>query len=725
MERRLAAILVADVVGYSRLMGEDEAGTLARLKVCRGELIDPAIARFHGRIIKLMGDGALIEFASVVDAVECAAAIQRAMATHDPETAAARRIQLRIGINLGDIIVEGDDLYGDGVNIAARLEAMAEPGGICVSGTAFDHAAHKAGVGFESLGELRLKNIADPVRAYRVVLDPTAAGKIVTRRNRASTRLAIAAFAGLLLIAAIAAAIFIQMNPASPKRPSVAVLPFANMSADSGDTYFADGITEDIITELAKLSAIDVIARNSVFKYKDRPTAPKDVARDLGVGFIVEGSVRRTGDQIRINAQLIDTASGDLLWAEKYDRKAADVFAVQDEVVSAIVATLGIKPTVAEAEVLTRLPTANLEAYDYFLRGEQAARSGLRPQLRKALEFYAKAEALDPTFADAYAADARTAVFVWRNVYDDVLPNPVAKKRAYEMAGRALDLNPRSSQPYATLAVLQAVDGQYNQALASARKAVGLGPSNVDAQIALAFALMSAGQHDEAVAAIATAQRLDPNLSATDRQVAGLVLFLHDDFAGAIETLEQARADSPGVDDIHILLAAAYAAAGRMDEARSAVAEALRLFPAANLEYFRLNFSYFRNSRDHETILGAMGKAGLPAWPYDFRGDEANRLSGEDISRLVLGHTLQGKVISGSPAIMQIGRDGKMVFRSATQLMTGKIFVDRGRLCQQIEGLVALRRTDCGAVYRRNITGDETAFTYVNATNIFNFSPVE
>jgi adenylate cyclase len=724
LERRLAAIVVADVVGYSRLMGEDEAGTLTRLKVCRQDVIEPAIAKFHGRIIKLMGDGVLIEFASVVGAVECAAAIQRAMAAPDQDAADALRIQLRIGVNLGDIIVEGDDIYGDGVNIAARLEAMAEPGGICVSGTAFDHAAHKAGVGFESLGELHLKNIADPVRAYRVVLDPAAAGRIVAKPRRPRLQVMIAGLAGLLLIGAIAAAAFFQLSPAKPQRPSVAVLPFANMSADAGDTYFADGITEDLITELAKLSAVDVIARNSVFKYKDQPAAPKDVARDLGVGFIVEGSVSRAGNQIRITAQLIDAASGGLLWADKYDRSAADVFAIEDETVSKIVAALGIKPTVAETEMLARLPTTNLEAYDYYLRGEQAARSGLRPQLRKALEFYAKAESLDPTFADAYAADARTAVFVWHSTYDDVLPSPVAKKRAYEMASRALDLNPRSSQPYATLAALQAVDGQYDQALASARRAVALGPSNVDAQIALGFVLTSSGQHAEAAAAIETAQRLDPNLSATDRQVAGLVLFLQGDQAGAIETLEQARADAPGVDDIHTLLAAAYAAAGRTDEARASVAEALRLSPNNSIESWRMSFSYFRDSRDRETLLGALRKAGLPTWPYDFQGDERNRLSGEDISRLVLGHTLRGKVNPGSPAIMQIGRDGKMVFRSATLLYAGTVFIDHDRLCQQSES-VALGRADCGSVYRRNIAEDDPAFTYVNATSVFYFSPID
>ncbi len=725
LERRLVAILVADVVGYSRLMGEDEAGTLERLKVYRRDVIDPAITRFHGRIIKLMGDGALVEFASVVDAVECAAAIQRAAIAPGIDSTDARRIQLRIGINLGDVIVEGNDLYGDGVNVAARLEAMADPGGICVSGTAYDHAVHKAGVGFESLGELRLKNIPDPVRAYRVVFDPSAARRDVAKRRFGAKSMIMAGIAGLLLVAATAAVIFIRAAPEIPKRPSLAVLPFANMSGGESDNYFADGITEDLTTELAKLSGVEVIARNSAFKYKDQPVAPKEVARDLGVRYIVEGSVRRTGDGIRINAQLIDAATGGLLWADKYDRKATDIFIVQDEVVGAIIAALGIKPTVAEAEVLARLPTSNLEAYDYYLRGEQAARSGFGPQLRKALEFYVKAETLDPAFADAFAADARTSVFVWRNTYDNILPTPVAKKRAYEMASRALSLNPRASGPYATLAVLQAVDGQFEQALASAQRGVAAGPNSVDAQIALGFVLASAGRHAEAAAAINTAQRLDPNLSATDRQVAGLVFFLDGNTDEAIKTLEKVRAEAPNAEDNYFLLAAAYAQANRLDEARQTAIEYLRLNPTSNTEYARLTYSYFRNDQDREMLIGALTKAGFPQWPYDFRGDEQNRLSSKEIMQLMFGHTVQGKLYSGSPAIMQVSKEGQMFFRSATLLVTGKAYISGGNFCQQSESLVTLRRAACGPIYRRTSTGNETQFAYVNATNVFYFSPAD
>ena len=305
-----------------------------------------------------MGDGALVEFASVVDAVQCAAVIQRRMADRDKGTTEAQQIRFRIGVNLGDVIVEGNDIYGDGVNIAARLEAMAEPGGICISGTAFDHAVHKVDVGFAGLGEQRLKNIADPVRAYRVLLDPAESGKIVAAPRRPGSRVMILAGAAALFDRRACWHFCVAEALCRRRRPSVAVLPFANLSGDPSQDYFADGITEDLITDLAKLSGLDVIARNSVFAYKGKPRRLADVARDLGVRFVVEGSVRRTGDQIRLNAQLIDTATGDNLWANRFDRGMAGVFAVQDEMSGEIAKALGMQPSAAESERMARPPTA-------------------------------------------------------------------------------------------------------------------------------------------------------------------------------------------------------------------------------------------------------------------------------------------------------------------------------------------------------------------------------
>ena len=723
MERRLTAILAADVVGYSRLMGEDEVGTLEGLKSCRRELIDPEIKKHHGRMIKLMGDGALVEFASIVDAVQCAAVIQRRMADRNMGTTDARQIRFRIGVNLGDVIVEGDDIYGDGVNIAARLEAMAEPGGVCISGTAFDHAVHKVDVGFASLGEQRLKNIADPVRAYRLLLDPTASGKVIAAPYRPGSRFMILAGAAALAIAAIAS-IFAWQEIASPSRPSVAVLPFANLSGDPSQDYFADGITEDLITDLTKLSGLDVIARNSVFAYKDKPAALSDFARDLGVRFVVEGSVRRTGEQIRINAQLIDADTGDNLWANRFDRGMAGVFAVQDEMSREIAKALGLQPSTMESERMARPPTENLEAYDYYLRAEQAARTGGRSGLREALSLYDKAQELDAGFAEAFAADAATTVYIWRASFNDIVQSAPARKRAYEKASRALQLDPDLSSPYALLGIMQVVDRRYEEAIASVKRAIALGPGDAETQIALGYIQLFAGNHAEAVAAVETALRLDPNLSAINREVAGLVFLVQGSNDRAIEELERARDDAPSVGDFRITLAAAYVRAGRLPDARAAIADGLSAMSTPgydSLSAWRLNGAQYRNPQDLALIIEALQQAGLPEWPFGFTADQHDQLKGGEIDSLVLGHTLQGKLEpSLQPAILQVGKDGKAAFRSTTRLITETIYVDGDLLCEQSENMFG--RPDCGPVYSRSA---DAGYSFVNSSKVFHFVVVK
>lgn len=725
MERRLTAILAADVVGYSRLMGEDEVGTLERLKSCRRELVDPAIKEFHGRMVKLMGDGALVEFASVVDAVQCAAMIQRRMADRNNGTADARQIQFRIGVNLGDVIVEENDIYGDGVNIAARLESMAEPGGVCISGTAFDHALHKVDVGFASLGEQRLKNIADPVRAYRLLLDPAASGKITAAPHRPGSRVMILASVAALAFAVLAG-FFAWQKFSMPSRPSVAVLPFANLGGDPGQDYFADGITEDLITDLTKLSGLDVIARNSVFAYKNKPAALADVARDLGVRYVVEGSVRRTGEQIRLNAQLIDTATGDNLWANRFDRGMAGVFAVQDEMSGEIAKALGMQPSAAESERMARPPTENLEAYDFYLRAEQTARTGRRGGLREALTLYDKAEELDPAFAEAFAADASMTVYIWRESFNDIMQSAPARKRAYEKASRALQLDPDLSSPYAILGIMQVVDRRYEEAIASAERAVALGPGDAETQIARGYVQLFAGNHAEAAVAVETALRLDPNLSPINRQIAGLVFLIQGNTDKAIEALERARDEAPSVGDFRIDLAAAYARAGRLPDARAAVAEGLRSTSTAgsdSLSAYRLNGAQYRNPRDLALIIDALQQAGLPEWPFGFTGDEHNRLKGEEIASLVLGHTLQGQLEPGlQPAFLQIGSDGKAAFRSTTRLVTETVYVDGDLLCELSENMFG--RPDCGPVYKRRDDGGG-GYSFVNSSKVFHFAVVQ
>ena len=401
MERRLAAILAADVVGYSRLMAADEEGTLAGLRGLRAELMDPTIAKHHGRIVKLMGDGALVEFASVVDAVRCAVEIQRAMAGRAVDLPEDQRIRFRIGVNLGDVIIAGDDIYGDGVNIAARLEGLAEPGGIVISGTAFDHAK-KTEAGFRYIGRQQVKNIPEAVRAYRIMLDPATAGTVIGEEQERSPRRRWLTAAAVLVVILAGGGVVAWLKPWQhppetsdslelPEKPSIAVLPFENVGDDAQQGYFADGLTDDLITELSKISGLLTIARNSVFNYKDKALDIRQVAKELGVRYVLQGSVRRAGEQLRINAQLIDGTTGSHVWAERYDRKYADIFALQDEVIGQIIKALSVQLTETEQSQVARLPTESLEAYDYYLRAEQLAYRADEVSTADALAYYDKA----------------------------------------------------------------------------------------------------------------------------------------------------------------------------------------------------------------------------------------------------------------------------------------------------------------------------------------------
>ena len=378
MARRLAAILAADVVGYTALMGADEAGTLRRLTNLRRAFLEPLIGAHHGRIVKLMGDGFLVEFASVVDAVACALAWQDGVADR------GQGLRFRIGINLGDVIVEGDDIHGDGVNIAVRLEGRAEPGGVCLSGDVYRQAKGKVEAAFEDLGECALKNVAEPVRIYRVVLDRSAAGG---RRLPETSR-------------------------SPPSKPAIAVLPFENLSGDPEHQYFSDGITEDIITELSRFRSLLVLARNSAFRYSAGADV-KEVARALGVQFVVEGSVRRLGGRIRISAQLVEAATGNHHWADRYDRDVADLFAVQDEVTQAIAATIEGRMAASGAQRSRRKPTEDLAAYDYFLQGREKFERFADMDATTA--FFRRAIELDPEFAQAYAWLSRSCIYRYHN----------------------------------------------------------------------------------------------------------------------------------------------------------------------------------------------------------------------------------------------------------------------------------------------------------------------
>ncbi len=421
MERKLAAILAVDVVGYSRLMEQDEVGTFEGLRAHRKELFEPAIEKHRGRVFKLMGDGLLAEFASVVDAVECAVALQRGMRERNAAVTGDPRIDVRIGVNLGDVIIEGEDRHGEGVNIAARLQQLAAPGGICVSQTVVNHVGNKISLGFEFQGEQRVKNIAQPVKMYRVLADAETNGK-TAKTMRIKTRLARSwQWPAAALVVAIAAGAALSwrpwerpaIEPASteraalpiPDKPSIAVLPFANLSDDPQQAYFADGIAEDLMTGLSRLSGLFVIARHSAFTYKDQELDLRKVGHELGVRYIVEGSVQRTGEQVRINIQLVDASTLGHLWAEKYDGSMADIFALQDRVTKSVVDALALKLTAGEQRALAgQNETAVPQAYDEFLRGWELYQRTTPADFVEAIPHFERAVALDPSYARAHAA---------------------------------------------------------------------------------------------------------------------------------------------------------------------------------------------------------------------------------------------------------------------------------------------------------------------------------
>jgi adenylate cyclase len=734
VKRKLAAILSADVKGYSRLMAADEEGTLRTLNAYRLQM-DALIAGHDGRVVGTAGDSVLAEFASAVEAARCAVEIQEELASRNAELPKDRRLEFRIGINLGDVMVEGDDLFGDGVNVAARLQALAEPGGVYVSGGIYDQIKGKLPFGADFLGEQTVKNIAEPVRIYRLRSDRATLRRAIPRRWRIWSAIA-AGIVVLVVVTAGTAWYFYSWRASGPTeeeqtselplpdRPSVAVLPFDNLSDNPEEEYFADGLTDDLITDLSKISGLFIIARNSAFAYKDKAIEAPNVARELGVRYVLEGSVRRAGERVRINAQLIDGTTGGHVWAERYERDYADIFAVQDQVIGEIVGALSVQLTEAEQTQVHRLPTRNLEAYDYYLRAEQALhRPAGEIGLVRALELYQKAISLDGEFADAHAGHARAALILWMYTYDVILPGTVARQTLYEAAGRALALNPELPRARAVLAEAQSVDGEHEAAIESARLAVAFGPSDAEAHATLASVLAYAGQPEQAVEAAETALRLNPKPPASVLLTAGLALLLDEQYDRAIEALEQARDLAPALNEPVQFLATAYGLAGRPEQAKQAVEVFLQRVPSASVQFARVMYAHHRRSEDLARRLEGLRKAGLPEWPYGYPERPEQRLDGARVRALTFGHMWQGQHSSGEPFLLQIGEDGTTAYRSPSSLRSGMLSLLDNRLCD-LSGDFLLGRPNCGYLYHDPSSVDGTAYeyVYVNAFSLMHFS---
>ncbi|MCP4316036.1 MAG: tetratricopeptide repeat protein [Hyphomicrobiales bacterium] len=585
-ERRLAAILAADMVEYSRLMEADERGTIARQKAHRNELIDPTIAEHNGRIVKTTGDGLLVEFASAVDATECAVAIQRAMAGREKDVPEASRIRYRVGINLGDIVIDDDDILGDGVNVASRLEEMSDAGGICISGNVHEQIAGKLDVDYTDLGEQPVKNLVRPVRVYRAKLeglDDVVGG----------------------------AEVHVAPGLDLSDKPSIAVLAFENLSDDPGQEYFSDGITEDIITALSKFHWFFVIARNSSFTYKGGAVDAKRIARELGVRYILEGSVRRVGNRVRISAQLIDAEADHHLWAERYDRELEDIFEVQDEITQRIVSTVGPELVSAETQRAHRKNSEELGTWDCVMRASWHLYHFERKHNAEARSLLNKAVKIDPNSAIAFGQLAMSHLIEVGLGWAEVPAKNLAV--ASRAAKAALALDNRDAYAIGLMGVVERNQGRFEDAYASFEKALELNPNLAMAFGAFGSALALGGESERAIVQLKQAIRLSPHDPMIPTWFAYLAFaeFVSNRYGDAIQWARRAVKQRPDFAGGYRVLAASCAHQGELSQARTAVRKLLAAAPHSTLGYVR-KLRIFKNQADMDRYLDGLRKAGLP-----------------------------------------------------------------------------------------------------------------
>ena len=620
-KRKLTAILSADVEGYSRLMGEDEDATIRTLTSYR-ELMSTLIKKHRGRVVDSPGDNLLAEFLSVVDAVRCAVEIQEELRVRNAELPENRRMQFRIGINLGDVVEEEERIYGDGINIAARVEGLAEGGGICISGTVYDSIKNKLSLAYESLGEHTVKNIKEPVRVYRMRVGPEAA---VQQKPRYWHKAALAALV-VLIVAAGAWAIWNfyfrppPIEPASvekmafplPDKPSIAVLPFDNLTGDPQQEYFSDGMTEEIITALSKVPYLFVIARNSTFSYKGKPVKIRQVAEELGVRYVLEGSVRRAEDRVRVTAQLIDAIKGHHLWAERYERELKNTFALQDEITLNILSALAVKLTKGEQATIRRKGTDNLEAYLKVLQAGWYSYRMTKEEHFLARQLAEEAMALDPEYAGPYIILAmchvREVFFGWSKSRKESL------EQALELAQKAISLDDSSPSCYVHLSTIYMFKKQYERAIAQAERAIALDPNGADAYSMFGTVLHMVGRQQEAIVPLEKAIRINPMAPSIYFRRLGTAYRDIGRYEEAIVQLKKAISLSPDSLYPHIGLASTYSLAGRDEEARAEVSEVLRIQPKFSLDSFAKRVA-FKNKADIDRLVGVLRKAGLPDKP--------------------------------------------------------------------------------------------------------------
>jgi adenylate cyclase len=622
--RKLAAILAADVAGYSSLTGRDEEGTLERLRKLRRELINPAVAVHRGRVVKTTGDGILIEFPSVVDAVRCALDVQRGMDGLNVDVPADQRIEFRVGINLGDVVVEGEDLLGDGVNVAARLEGISDPGGICISDAAYQQVRDKLDVTFKDTGEQQLKNIARRVRVYRVLLDGPKARTLSGFGFLKGKWFGASILAGTLALLAIGGGgtwwwhgtrpgvvepverDIAKVSEPRSQRPTVAVLPFLTLSPGPADDYFGDGLTEDIISALGRFSELAVLARNAVFPFKGKQLRSEELGHSLGAQYLVEGSVRRSPEHVRVSVQLSDASNGTLLWSTQYDAEPKDIFSIQDNITRQITGALAVKLTKLEQARSAAKPPDKLEAYDLVLRGRALMARQTRSANVEARDLFQRAIDIDSGYAAAYVGLGntyqRSLILGWTDQPLETL------KRIENLATTAIRLDGSNSGAHALLGSVHLQFRQYDQAIDELKNALDLNPSDAETYGWLGHAQLFTGALEDAIKAGETAVRFDPNLDVRRFWDLGMAYFLAGRNADAARVMEQTVAREPGFVFGYLILAAAYAEAGKPEDAASATAAVRKLDPFFDTGSFG---SLFRNPEHRAKIALALRKAGL------------------------------------------------------------------------------------------------------------------
>ena len=631
--RKLRAILSADVQGYGCLMGDDEVATVKTITEYR-QTISSIVSQYHGRVVDSPGDNVLSEFGSVVDAVQCAVEIQTVLKAKNEELSENRRMIFRIGVNLGDVIHEGDRIYGDGVNIAARIESLAEGGGICISGTAYDQIKNKLALGYNYLGEHSVKNISEPVRVYKVPMGPEDVGK---KREPKQWKNAAIAVAAVLILGIVAAAVWnFYLRPTTapveiaskkvstaessgkatplplPEKPSIAVLPFDNMSGDPNQEYFSDGITEQIISSLAKVPQLLVIARNSSFTYRGKPVKVQQVAKELGVRYVLEGSVQKSGDRVRISAQLIDARAGDHIWSENYDRDLKDIFALQDEITMKIITAIRVKLTDGEAARVMAKGTNNRQAYDKYMKALKLLQNFTKEEIHQARKELEEVVALDPGWSMPYTFQSWTHIMdLWMRWSTSPLQS---MQKAEELGQKAVSLDDENAMAHAQLCQVYLLKRKYDESISEGRRAVALAPNLAVAYTNLGMVLNFAGEPNEGLGFLETAIRLNPLPDAGAYSQLGFSYRDLGQYDKAIEACKKAIRIAPNHLFAHTNLTSTYSLAGRETEAHAQAKEILRINPDFSVGQFS-KMVPFKNKADKDRVMDALRKAGLPEKP--------------------------------------------------------------------------------------------------------------